>query len=40
MMYNLDDDPFETENLLGVNAASASGDVIGKAEHLKVRINL
>lgn len=35
MLYNLTDDPYETENLLGVNGPTASDEIIGKAEHLK-----
>lgn len=35
MMYNLDKDPFETNNLLGSNAGKASLEVLGKAEHLR-----
>jgi hypothetical protein len=35
MLYNLTNDPYETENLLGVNGPTASDEVIGKAEHLK-----
>ncbi|MGN6554786.1 MAG: sulfatase-like hydrolase/transferase [Verrucomicrobiota bacterium] len=35
MMYNLDADPFETNNYVGNNGMSASDVAIGKAEHLK-----
>jgi len=36
MMYNLQDDPFEVENLLGIHGNSASPAIIGKAEHLRI----
>ena len=35
MMYNLDDDPYEMDNLVGDDGMTASDEVIGKAEHLK-----
>lgn len=35
MLFNLKDDPFEIENLLGDNEPSASDELLGKAEHLK-----
>lgn len=35
MMYNLDVDPYETFNLLGVKGANASDAIVGKAEYLK-----
>eukprot|EP00957_Ditylum_brightwellii_P169033 12866364-Ditylum_brightwellii.AAC.1 len=35
VLFNLKNDPFEMENLVGDNGLSASEDVIGKAEHLK-----
>lgn len=36
MMYNLKMNKYETVNLLGRNGMSASEEVIGKAEHLRV----
>jgi len=36
MMYNLADDPYEVNNLVGNNGMTASKAVIGKAEHLKI----
>lgn len=36
MMYNLADDPYEVNNLIGSNGSTATNDVIGKAEHLKI----
>ena len=38
MLFNLDEDPAETNNLLGLNADTASDSVIGKAEHLKAML--
>lgn len=38
MLFNLDEDPSETNNLLGLNADTASDSVIGKAEHLKAML--
>lgn len=35
MMYKLDDDPYEMNNLLGRNAHRDDNVVVGKAEHLK-----
>jgi len=35
MMFNLDDDPEEMKNLIGLNGRTASRAVIGKAEHLR-----
>jgi len=35
MLYNLEEDPHETNNLVGRNGATADEEVIGKAEHLK-----
>ncbi|KAG7354075.1 sulfatase [Nitzschia inconspicua] len=35
MMFNLEDDPFEMNNLLGKRAMSADTDVIVKAEHMR-----
>ena len=35
MLYNLDEDPSEMNNLIGGNGDGASNEVIGKAEHLK-----
>jgi len=35
-LYDLARDPFEMNNLLGSNAKSASKEIVGKAEHLKV----
>jgi len=36
MLYNLRKDPNELDNLLGALGKTASNDVIGKAEHLKI----
>jgi len=38
-MYNIAIDPFEMNNLLGHNGASASKENVGKAEHLKVLLH-
>mmetsp|Transcript_11183 Transcript_11183/g.23556 ORF Transcript_11183/g.23556 Transcript_11183/m.23556 type:complete len:858 (-) Transcript_11183:609-3182(-) len=35
MLYNLDEDPSEMNNLIGKNGDTAQDEVIGKAEHLK-----
>ena len=35
MMYNLEDDPYEMNNLLGRNSQQATTATIGKAEHLR-----
>jgi len=35
MMYDFHSDPYEVNNLVGRNGATASDEVIGKAEHLK-----
>lgn len=35
MMFNLDDDPYETNNLIGLNAATASNETIIKAEYMR-----
>jgi hypothetical protein len=35
MMFDLQNDPFEMNNILGTNAQSASDYIIGKAEYLK-----
>jgi hypothetical protein len=36
MLFNLTGDPYETENLLHESGSTASDEVIGKAEHLKL----
>jgi hypothetical protein len=38
MLYNLDEDPSEMNNLLGENGQSAPDEIIGKAEHLKAML--
>jgi len=35
MMYNMKNDPYEINNLVGLNGDIASDETIGKAEHLK-----
>ncbi|HKK60973.1 MAG TPA: sulfatase-like hydrolase/transferase, partial [Bacteroidales bacterium] len=35
MLYNIDEDPYEMNNLIGNNGMTASDYTIGKAEHLK-----
>ena len=38
MLFNLDEDPAELNNLIGLNGNTASDAVIGKAEHLKAML--
>jgi arylsulfatase A-like enzyme len=35
MLFNLETDPYEMNNLVGINGDSAGDGIIGKAEHLK-----
>jgi hypothetical protein len=35
MLFDLEDDPHEMNNLLGSNSATATDSTIGKAEHLR-----
>jgi hypothetical protein len=38
MLFNLDEDPAELNNLIGLNGNTAPDSVIGKAEHLKAML--
>ena len=38
MLFNLEEDSFEMNNLIGLNGDTASESVIGKAEHLKAML--
>lgn len=38
MLFNLDEDPAEMNNLIGLNGNTASDSVVGKAEHLKAML--